>query len=257
MSADLKKLVEDSGMITHYKTMKALEKRLWPFLVSPYYYDHIGENIREMDLIAERQFCSADRPSHSTAQVNMQLFIECKYIKQEIVFLFNKINKSRAVSSLERESELVLADKRSGDILPTDFHYIDNGGLVAKLFSANTNKEDVIYKAISQCLHALLSYRSDIKKPIFHEFNGRSEVNSRIIQYPIIVCDNFEKLTRITFDEQIQFSVEKMDPAFLLEVDYRGDYFLIDVVDINYLATFLDKMEDEAGRIVKALSFRR
>lgn len=256
MTEDNKKintLVEESGMITHFKTADILRKKDWSVLVSPYYYDSISDSIREADLIAEKQFNSD--PYHPSVQVNAQFFIECKYIKQEVVFWFDKVDKEKAISNLEKETGLVIAHKRSGDISPNEFRHF-NKELVAKLFSTNSNKEDVMYKAMNQCLHSQINYRRTGKKPILNEFMQNSEVLSHIVQYPVIVCDNFDNLLEVKFNEDGSFHTEKLENHFVLETNYREDYFLIDIVDINYLDTFLANFETEAGSLVKAYSLK-
>ena len=247
------KLIEESGIITHFKTSRTLRKNGWSVVVSPYYYDSISDSIRETDLVVEKQFYSADTLRHSSVQINIQLFIECKYIKQEIVFWFDTINKNEAVRNLEKEADLDIlhGDKRSADIVPENFHHLKYDK-VAKLFSTNSSKEDVMYKAMNQCLHSQINYRKTGKKPISNKFMNSQSVFSHIIQYPIIVCDNFSNLLEVKFDDENRTSTEKLENDFLLETNYREDYFLIDIVDINCLENFLKKIEEEAKLLVEA-----
>lgn len=251
------KLVEESGMITHFKTANILRKNNWSTLVSPYYHDSISDSIRETDLIAEKQFISASIYD-SSIQINIQFFIECKYIKQEIVFWFEEMDEEKAFSNLEQETGLSLAtpEKGGGDIESKKFHYF-NKTSVAKLFSTNSNKEDVMYKAMNQSIHSQINYRRTGKKPIFNEFIDRQEIFTNIIQYPVIVCDNFDNLLEVKFNEKGEFSTEKLKDHFILETNYREDYFLIDIVDINYLETFLKNFEQEAKSLVSAYSFKQ
>ncbi len=260
MSEENKKidtLIEASGMITHFKTSSVLRDKGWSVLVSPYYHDSISDSIRETDLIAEKQFYSAQTIINSSVQINIQLFVECKYIKQEIAFWFDKVDKDKAVKNMETESGLdILHKKYSADITPDKFHNLQHDN-VAKLFSTNTNKEDVMYKAMNQCLHSQINYRRTGKKTIFNEFTNRADSFSQIVQYPIIVCDNFENLVKVNFEENGEFSTEKLINHFILEVNYREDYFLIDIVDINYLETFLTNLEEEARLLVGAYVGKR
>lgn len=250
----INKLIEESGMITHFKTTSVLRKSNWEALVSPYYHDSISDSIRETDLVAEKRFNSADS-WNSSVQLNVQFFIECKYIKQEIVFWFDEIDKKKMISSLEGETGLKVAYQSSGDISSTDFHYFRKNS-VAKLFSTNSNKEDVMYKAMNQCLHSQINYRREGKKPIFNKFTDHKEVFSSTIQYPVIICDNFDNLLEVKFAENGKFSVEKLKNHFILETNYRNDYFLIDVVDFNYLETFLKEFETEAQLLVRAYGLK-
>ena len=95
-------LVEESGMITHFKTTNILKKKDWSVLISPYYHDSISDSIRETDLIAEKQFNSANRHD-SSVQINIQLFVECKYINREVVFWFNEIDMKRQSMLLKKK----------------------------------------------------------------------------------------------------------------------------------------------------------
>ena len=74
-----------------------LREQGWKLLISPYYYDNISNAVREI-IIAEKQFTFVDNWSQSSVQVNVQLFVECKYIKQEIVFWFDNKDIDKAVS---------------------------------------------------------------------------------------------------------------------------------------------------------------
>lgn len=242
-------------MIPHLKTTNILRPKGWSVLVSPYYYDSISESIRETDLIAEKQF-NTGYGYGSTVHLNMQLFIECKYIKQEVVFWFDQIDTRRAIVALEKETGLDIAHagyKHAGDITPNEFHYFAKDS-VAKLFSTNLSKEDVIYKAMNQCLHAQLNRSKQGKRPINLIFNAHQKAVTKIVQYPVIVCDNFSNLLRVEFDNQGGYNVESLKEHFVLETNYRDNYFLIDIVDINYLGSFLDVIEKETGTLVRVHS---
>ena len=250
----IKTLIEDSGIILHNKATNILRNNEWSVLVSPYYQDTITDLVRETDLIAEKQInSSSDNISrHSSFQINIQLFIECKYIKQEIIFLFDKIDKDKAVENLEKETGLsILHNKSSADIIVDKFIHLQNDD-VAKLFSSNTNKEDVMYKAMNQCLHAQIYYRTKGRRSLMIPFNGRSGSSSKVIQRPVIVCDNFEKLFKVDIKDDGTYQSEVLKNHFVLETNYRDDYFLIDIVDINYLEQFLLDIQNESKRIMDA-----
>lgn len=252
----IKTLIEDSGIILHNKATNILRNNEWSVLVSPYYQDTITDLIRETDLIAEKQINSADRGNQSSFQINLQLFIECKYIKQEIVFWFDKIDKDKAVESLEKETNLsILYNKHAADITTDKFIHLQNDD-VAKLFSSNTNREDVMYKAMNQCLHAQIYYRTKGKNSIILPFKNHSRSFSKVIQRPIIICDNFEKLFRVNLENHGTYQIETLKNHFILETNYRDDYFLIDIVDVNYLEQFLLNIQEEAKGIMGAHLFK-
>lgn len=255
MNPNTKKLVEESGMIPHLKATNILRPKDWSVLVSPYYYDSISDSIRETDLIAEKQF-NTGYGDGSSVLLNIQLFIECKYIKQEVVFWFDHIDKRRAIVALEKETGLDIVEagyKHVGDIAATEFRYFSEDS-VAKLFSANLNKEDVIYKAMNQSLHAQLNRSKQGKHPINLPFNTRQGATTHIVQYPVIVCENFSNLMRVEFEDNNSYTVQALKDYFILETNYRDDYFLIDIVDVDYLDAFLNKLEKETSKLVQAYS---
>ncbi len=255
------KLIEDSGIITHYKVIDALRKNDWNLLISPYYYDNIANTIKEIDIVAEKSFGSVDGQfDESAVQINVQLFLECKYIKQEIVFWFDDIDKDQAVSKLESETGLdILYGKPGADITPEKFHYLSNEK-VAKLFSTNTNREDIIYKAMSQCLHAKIYYDQWFNKPIYKQFKNPARTKTKILKYPVIICDNFNQLKEINFEGDYKHGYKDIKDYFQLELNYtyldrdrtsaRQDYFLIDVVDFNHLEEFLGGLEKEVKSLL-------
>lgn len=265
MDKKTQSLIENSGMITHLKVINYLRAKGWTVVISPYYYDGIADSVREIDIVAERQFNSAGLANHSSVQINVQLFIECKYIKQEILLWFDQTDKDKAVEAMEKATGLRLAVRQSGDIVPASFHYYQ-AQRVAKLFSTNSGKEDLIYKALSQSLRALVYYKQWAPGPIRHNFNGSRETISHIVKYPVIVCDNFANLKELVVDTNTgTFSVKKLESPFLLETNYVyfnkfktttiDDYFWIDFLDADHLEPFLKILKSEAEAILDAKAF--
>jgi len=258
-------LVEKSGMMTHLKVIDCLKSSGWSVVVSPYYYDGVADLVKEIDIVAEKQFSSAERAHISSVQVNVQLFIECKYVNQEVMLWFDKPDTERAVEALQRDSGLQLAVRTSGDITPDSFRYL-KAEKVAKLFTTNSGKEDIIYKALSQSLRSLVYYKQWAPGPVANQFNGHSELVSHIVRYPVVVCDNFKNLKEVVVGEGLSnFVTKDLLDSFLLETNYVyfnkaktttiNDYFWVDFVDTNYLATFLQSLESEVKGILRAKSF--
>ena len=264
----IKKLIEDSGIITHKKVIDVLREQGWKLLISPYYYDNISNAVREIDIIAEKQFTSVDNWSQSSVQVNVQLFIECKYIKQEIVFWFDNKDIDRAVSKMEKNSGLEILHKRHGaDITIDKFHYLINDK-VAKLFSTNANKDDVVYKAITQCLNAQIYYDQWYDCPMHFGFHEHKEVATRILKFPIIICDNFDNLIEVDFDEKDKkpYQTDSISDSFQVETNYtfldksqkaKTEYFLIDVLKLDNINTFLEKLTEEIKAVMQSVDFKR
>lgn len=264
----IKKLIEDSGIITHKKVIDILRNQGWKLLISPYYYDNIANAVREIDIIAEKQFTSVDNWSQSSVQVNVQLFIECKYIKQEIVFWFDNKDIDGAVSKMEKNSGLEILHKRYGADITTDkFHYLANNK-VAKLFSTNANKDDVVYRAITQCLNAQIYYDQWHNCPIHFGFHEHKEVATQLLKFPMIICDNFNNLIKIDFDEKDKngYTANEIGDSFQIETNYifldknkksETEYFLIDILNLNDIESFLQKVETETKAIISAKGFKQ
>ena len=262
-------LVENSGMLTHLKTVACLKKNEWSVNISSYYYDNVADLVKEIDIIAEKQFNSAEFGWHSTAPLNVQLFIECKYINKEIVFWFDTVNKDKAMEKIEEETGLQVldGDRVSADITANQFHYLQVEK-VAKLFSTNSNNEDLVYKAISQCLRAQVYYEQFANAPIANEFNDRQETSTAIMRYPVVICDNYKNLKEVEVDtETSKFTVKDISDPFLLETNYvyfnktksatKDSHFLIDFINLDKFEPFLKVIEIEAAAIVRSMSLLR
>ena len=259
----INKLIESSGILTHKKVIDILREQGWKLLISPYYYDNISNTVREIDIIAEKQFSSFSSYSrNSSVQVNVQLFIECKYIKQEIVLWFDNKDIDRAVLKMEKNSGLMILHKRHGaDITIDKFHYLSNDKVV-KLFSSSANKEDVIYKAITQCLNAQIYYDQWYDEPLHFGFFEQVP-HKKILKYPIIVCDNFSNLVKIGFNngDSTNYKSENIENSFQIETNYifldkdkkaKSEYFLIDMLNITDIAVFLNNLKTEVDSIMSA-----
>ena len=263
MNKKTKSQIENSGLMSHLKAIDCLKNNGWSVIVSPYYYDGVSESVREIDIVAEKQFNSFHWAGSSSAQVNVQLFVECKYINQEIVLWFDKTDKDKAVEALGKATGLQIAVRRSGDISPDSFRYYKAEN-VAKLFSTTSGREDLIYRALSQCLRALVYYTQWAPGPIRNDFNRHPEAISHIVRYPIVVCGNFSNLKKLEFESPQNFSAKDLISPFLLETNYVyfnkaktsaiDDYFWIDFVDLDKLEEFLKNLESEAKAILEAKS---
>ncbi|NQU77716.1 hypothetical protein HQ544_03390 [Candidatus Falkowbacteria bacterium] len=250
MDSKVENLIQKSGMITHHKVVNVLRGRKWDVLVSPYYYDNTSDKTKEIDVVAEKLFPVAGNEKY----ISIQLFIECKYIDKEVVFWFDDKDMKKAVEKVENDFNLELVGeglRMAGDATTDPFHYLTDEK-VAKLFSTNTNKEDVIYKALSQSLNAMIHYERlnigsimDDKKSLY-----------RIIRQPIIVCDNFDNLLEVNL-EHVNLPALKIDKNFQIEVNYiyqkdrRSEYSLIDVIDIKSLNSFLEHLEEEEVKPIR------
>jgi hypothetical protein len=226
-------LIAKSGNTFHYQVVNFLRERDWSVLVSPYYSDYISDKSKEIDIVAERQFEFPKRGSAKKVQIDVKLFIECKYINSEIVLWFDDKDKMRARTKIVRDTPL------KEDNSYTEKHHYLTDSKVAKLFTPNANKDDVFYKALNQVLSAM----------IFHSGEGLGSIFPSIsptLNYPLILCNTFRHLYRVDAE---QTTYSKVDQDFQLEVNYayltknresRSQYFLIDVINFNMFDNFLN-----------------
>lgn len=248
---EIKKIIKESGNNLHYKVVDLLRANGWQVLVSPYYTDNFSEKPREIDIIAEKNFPINDMFGTFEGTVNIQLFIECKYIKEDIVFWFDHKNKEKAL-------ELVLASTPLEDPKRwsmTERHHYLSDSLVAKLFASNQSKGqsaegEPFYKAITQSLNAMISYAKS-RSLLPKIFNGlRNDKIEVLLKYPIIVCNSFDKLYKHDTTQDIEpeniienFQIETQYAYFDSGKNQKNDFFLIDVASLDTLSDFMKLLE--------------
>ncbi len=256
MSIDnIKKIIEESGNNLHSKVVDFLRAKGWYVLVSPYYTDNFSEKPREIDIIAEKNFQTASF-GRFTGTVNIQLFIECKYIKEDTVFWFDERNKQEAVDLVLRTTPL--KDPRNY-FMTGDHHYLTDS-LVAKLFASKAQSPDgeVFYKAITQSLNGMIanSRNGSILPDIFN--NTRNDMIKATLKYPVILCNSFDNLYK--YDVIQKGEPEKVIEDFEIETQYayfdhsknqRNEFFLIDVVSLETLNDYLNVLEGKDLKVVK------
>ncbi len=251
-----KSIAERSGNSFHSTVLMDLQASGWTVLVCPYFSDQATNKPREIDLIAEKAYPIDDSLGQLIGTLHVQLFIECKFVKQPTVFWFHEQNLQGTESLLVDSTPL----RRSNSYL-RDHHYLaSTNSRVAKLFagqSQTSTEGEQIYKALNQSLNALVAYKdrgSILPEPSRGGFNVL-----QMVTYPIIVCggdDNFFKI-----DIGSENDPEAMHDNFILEVNYaytdnRGraitKFFLLDVVNYDNLGAFLASIEAdvEAMRIM-------
>lgn len=101
---EVKEIILKSGNSFHCKVLKHLKAKGWTILVSPYYNDNASGKPREIDLIAEKAFEIKDHFSAFYGNVNVRLFIECKYIPQKTVFWFYDKDLEKSIKLVEQTS---------------------------------------------------------------------------------------------------------------------------------------------------------
>lgn len=238
-----KEIIKGSGNNFHCKVLKYLQEKEWNVLISPYYNDNISNKPREIDLIAEKEF-DVYKFSWPAGKIKIRLFIECKFIPSVNVLWFHKKDNKKA-------EELIKNTIRARDIniYTNKHHYFSEKNEVAKLFAASPSKEtenEAFYKAINQSINSMIYYRDDLS------LADMSKHYKVIFNYPIIACNNFDRLYRVNIGEVDE--PVKIDDNFLLEVNYAyinkannhdNEYFLIDVIDFEKIDSFLECIEQD------------
>lgn len=218
----------------------------WTTIISPYYTDNLTNKPREVDLIAEKAFDGKGRWSNEYWTVNVQLFIECKYISNKNVFWFHEKNLKQAEELITSTTHL-----RENNTYTQQHHYLNNKNRAAKLFADEKSRDsenEIFYKALNQSLNSLIYYRekgSIIKLP-----ESRSGYIKNILTYPVVLCNSFENLYKIDFQEGDE--PKSIDGNFHLEVNYayldhknksQNEYFLIDIVSLELIENFMDEIK--------------
>lgn len=235
------KLIEESGNNFHYSVVNFLRQNGWVVLVSPYYNDYLSDRAKEIDIVAEKLFITKDVFGKNTGCIKVHFFIECKYINGDIVFWFDEKDKKKSFELVVRSTPL-----KENNAFTDKHHYITESR-AAKLFSSNLNKEDVIYKALTQSIHSMIYFRGN-GFPIEQDHFWKK---SCVINYPIILCNSFNHFYRV--ESSLTDGYVAIDTAsFQLEVNYayldqeknnRSEYFIVDAVDFSKFKDFITGLE--------------
>jgi hypothetical protein len=247
-SAEIRSIISKSGNNFHCRVVNYLREKGWHTLVSPYYMDAISNKPREIDLVAEKAF-SCKREYRT---INIKLFIECKYIPQDVVFWLDdkdmKATREWVISNTSLPENNTYTERH---------HYLQNLKYVAKLFSSKNKpnlENEVIYKALNQSLNAMVYHRR--RGSIIPEDKLNSERILEAVEYPVILCNSFSKFYAVKMIDQSKPA--QIDKNFQLEVNYaypdmnsnhRNEFFLIDVVSFECLDAFLTVLEADVAAI--------
>lgn len=244
-----KEVIEKSGNSFHMRIADALEKQWRIVEISSYYTDFATSVPRELDIIAYRiEKISAQVRAwgkNPECEICVKLFIECKYLdlNNTIVTWTQPLTKEVIKNHLSAKPiirELFWDYMKYNDKLPDEFertHQYYNHQSVAKLFSTQNN-EDPMFKWINQVLHSLIYFEK-------HKWSYKYHYN-----YPVIVINtfnNFYKTNSIGQNPQLI----KDGLLFNTKYSYTENWysqnrdFFIDIVDENWLNTFLTQINNE------------
>jgi hypothetical protein len=245
----IQRLIESSGNTFHAKVAKWLRDDGWHIRVSPYYMDQSQNKAREIDLIAEKSWPIQDMFNRFLGDVVVRLFVECKFVPTHAVFWFT-------------DKDVVAAKKhvcstgsfRRDNIYTDKHHYLAQNKKVAKLFASESGKGqdfEPFYKALNQVLNAQVSLGDQLTA--IHDLSGRSRGKQILINYPVVVCNSFDRTYGLDFYGGS--APEQITENFLLEVQYayidrsgqqRDDYFLVDFVEFDKLQKLTEAITRDA-----------
>lgn len=257
----IEEIINKSGNSFHCKVINYLKEKGWETLVSPYYMDGATNKPREIDLIAEKVFTNQGQRGGSPSAIVIKLFIECKYISQANVLWFSEKDHVSAKQWVDSNTSPLLEESFTDH----HHHYIDSGyRKVAKLFageSKQNTENEVIYKALNQSLNAMVYLRGRGPSRKSREQIGVPYQILRIIEMPVILCDDFANFYRVDMEDL--GDPKSIDANFQLEVNYayidqdkshKAEYFLIDIVAFDKLDNFLDVLKEDSNVMFSTFS---
>lgn len=247
------------GNSLHSRVVRLLRGQRWEVLVSPYYSDNFTDKPREIDVIAEREY-DVHEFMDLVGILKVQLFIECKNINEKIVFWFDEKDINKATELIQRETGM--ADP-AHNVTITKHHYY-NDASVAKLFASSKGRSEdneIMSRAINQNLNAFIYHRGRIDQlfPGPRMYAPRPSILERRVQYPIIVVNSFDNFFGVDMSDDTE-QPKKISSPFQLEVNYAyvdqtrkacNEYFLIDVVSLDTLPSFLAQLDKSDINIIK------
>lgn len=238
-------ILSTNGNNHHAKVVSKFRTMGWQTLVSPYYSDSFTDKAREIDVIVEHDYAIQDIDQHSPLRV--RFFLECKYIFHETVLWFDRKDMHRTHYLLD---SMFSSETCKYPVKANDYHYGEDT-LVAKLFGSKggrAEENEVLSKAINQCLNAFIYYRWQTTAPV-----PRRGGLSFTVSYPVIVCNSFDKFRRASMSDHTA-PLEAISEPFQLEVNYayldhekrpRNEFFLIDVISIEQIEGYIKRIESK------------
>ncbi len=234
----IKEIIESSGNDLQFKVKDLLDEKDWNSKLSPYYNDPVTGKSREIDIITKKLFSD---------KFTIRLFVECKHIKNTILFWFvpkdlesaTELAKNNFI--LARQNDICLKNE---SIIPHKIHHYIQSNDVARTWEYKGERgsnSDVFYKAFNQALNSLMFFQRE-----FPETNT--------IDFPLIVVDSLKNLHK---REKNKKGYSPIKDNFQLEIDYSYTYTeagvpsrisdkrysLVDVIEVDKLTDFLQQLE--------------
>ena len=259
---DVEKFAKEHGNNFHAQVVSFLRKAGWRVTVSPFYRDIATDKAREADVFADKVF-EVPRFAQPKISFPVTLVIECKYVKQEILFWFDKKDADQTNERITKDIRVL---ENNANIKK---HHWYSEGEVAKLYATYSPNRDerqpeneIIFTSIDKVLNCLIYYRNTLPRRSTIPPGANSEPR---IHYPVIIVDSFSKMFRTTLDYPER--VEGLDQKiwFPVEVNYayilygQGqkyqhlEYFLVDIVNYTRLGEYLALLEGNDIGAVKSM----
>lgn len=240
----IEEIIEKSGNSFHSRVINKLRELGWSVLVSPHYNDNFTDKPREIDIITEKKFDVHEFIHDWLGTLNVRLYIECKYIPDDVVFWFEKKDMERATQRIMRDTGM--DDPRRNTEITKHHYYADVP--VAKLWASGSKKSEdneLINKAINQVLNGTIYYRNRSDLKIVLTKQGYIDRVLKQVPYPLIVVNSFDNFHATPMNGNGEH--QPITEPFALEVNYAytdkensiSEYFLIDVVSLDKLPEFL------------------
>lgn len=266
---EIERFAQEHGHAFHARVVKDLRDLGWDVLISPFYRDNATDKAREADIIAEKDIAFGLN-SESTIHhgfFTVRLIIECKYIKDPLIFWFDNHNPDAVEERIIKDIPFFERMKSNSSIKN---HHWFQWNKVAKLFTVYSSKSnaqerqpenDFVFSAVDKVLGCTLAYRSEkrFSSPKYQEqyiFKARTNGTTiPIITYPIILFNDFSKIYQTEISNNPILREMTKEASFPLEVNYEfvrylpmrqtlKEYFLIDIVDASKLEKYLNIIKD-------------
>lgn len=245
----IQKTIDESSSNVEIDTYNILANSNWKEIVeNSYFTDPVEKKLRETDIIAINK--SID--DHDIIKGHRIIFlIECKYVKDKIVFWFKdkKVDKAKAMvlrnyafsagCYSEKNLYYTLDNKQ------ISHHYIEKNKVAKKwdyVKEKSKKPEDVIGKATNQLANALYFY-------------SHNEYNTKCSIFPILIINDYKNVYKV--EENGKYSEIKehfqLEKEYSIKIDGYGVehfYQLIDVISVGELEYFINYFSSTTLKII-------
>lgn len=251
MDKKIEEKIKNSGNNFHFQVCDYMKTKEWDVEIGNYYTDFESNKSREIDIVATKK----QKISNEILYIN--LFVECKYCTDDIVFWFDEKNIDKTKKIIKEDfifseqfddlnsgslSNKDLLNYSDGDRKTNDRHHYVLKDYAVKLFTDGSNK--LIYNSLNQVLNSLI---------FFTEYDGK---NGYEINFPIILVNSFDK-----FYNQKGESLKDMS-NFEIEVNYsyiprnkipKKKFFIIDIVNFEKIEDYLLLLEKDKSKTYESI----